>query len=73
MANGRLGIGFIGSGFNARFHIQSLIGVRDADVRGIFSPNAANAADAADLARTLNVGEAKPYSSVADMIMIEGI
>ena len=64
----RLGIGFIGSGFNARFHIQSLIGVRDADVRGIFSPNAANAADAADLARTLNVGEAKPYSSIADMV-----
>ncbi len=64
----RLGIGFIGSGFNARFHIQSLIGVRDADVRGIFSPNAANAADAADLARTLKVGEAKPYSSIADMV-----
>ena len=39
----RLGVGFIGSGFNARFHIQSFTGVRDADVRGVWSPNAKNA------------------------------
>ena len=30
----RLGIGFIGGGFITRFHIQSLIGVRDCDVIG---------------------------------------
>ena len=42
-----LGIGFIGSGFNTRFHIQGWRGVRDADVRGVWSPNARNAASAA--------------------------
>ena len=64
----RLGVGFIGSGFNARFHIQSWTGVWDADVLGVFSPNAANAEDAAALARKLNVGEAKAYSSISAMV-----
>ena len=35
----RLGIGFVGSGFITRFHIQSMVGVRGADVRGVWSPN----------------------------------
>ena len=35
----RLGVGFIGSGFNARFHMQAFRGVRDADVLGVWSPN----------------------------------
>jgi len=37
MEKKRLGIGFLGAGFISRFHIQSLIGVRDVDVTGIFS------------------------------------
>ena len=73
MTQPRLGVGFIGSGFNARFHIQSWTGVRDADVLGVFSPNSAHAEGAAALARTLNVGEAKTYSSIADMVEDPGI
>ena len=34
----RLGIGFVGSGFITRFHVQSFVGVREADVRGVWSP-----------------------------------
>jgi len=64
----RLGIGFVGSGFNARFHIQAFRGVRDADVRGIWSPNPANAKSAADLARQMGVGPAEAYPSIADMV-----
>jgi predicted dehydrogenase len=63
-----LGIGIIGSGFNARFHIQSFIGVRDADVRGVWSPNARNAAATAAMARSADVGDARPYKSIADMV-----
>ena len=33
-----LGIGIIGGGFIARFHIRSWVGVRDADILGIFDP-----------------------------------
>jgi predicted dehydrogenase len=63
-----LGIGFIGSGFNARFHIQSFTGVRDADVLGVWSPTAEHAAATAAYARKLEVGRAKAYRSIADMV-----
>jgi predicted dehydrogenase len=63
-----LGVGFIGSGFNARFHMQSWTAVRDADVLGVWSPNGERAADAARYARKLDVGRAKPYRSIADMV-----
>ena len=63
-----LGVGFIGSGFNTRFHIQGWRGVRDADVLGVWSPNGKNAASAAKLARDLGVGEAKAYRSITAMV-----
>jgi predicted dehydrogenase len=64
----RLGIGFVGSGFNTKFHIRSLTGVRDADVRGIWSPTAKNAREAVKLAHTLDVGDARAYRSIAEMV-----
>jgi predicted dehydrogenase len=63
----RLGVGFIGSGFNTRFHILGWQGVRDADVLGVWSPNGENAASAAKLARDIGVGDAKAYRNVAEM------
>ncbi len=63
-----LGVGFIGSGFNTRFHIQGWRGVRDADVLGVWSPNGRSAASAAALAREVDVGAAKPYKSIAAMV-----
>jgi predicted dehydrogenase len=68
MAERPLGVGFIGSGFNTRFHIQAWRGVRDADVRGVWSPNGANAASAAKLARDIDVGPAKAYKSITAMV-----
>jgi predicted dehydrogenase len=64
----RLGVGFIGSGFIARFHLQSWVAVRDADVLGIWSPNPRNAASAAQLARDLDIGAARPYDSITAMV-----
>ncbi len=63
-----LGVGFIGSGFNAQFHFKAWRGVRDADIRGVWSPNAKRAAAAARLARDLDVGDAKPFASIASMV-----
>ena len=64
----RLGIGMVGSGFNAKFHMQGFVGVRDADVLGVWSPNATNAATTAGIARKLGVGDAKPYPSITAMV-----
>ncbi len=68
MKKKRLGVGFIGGGFISRFHIRSWIGVRDADILGVVSRREETAEDAAALARKLNVGEAKAFRSVSDMI-----
>jgi predicted dehydrogenase len=65
---GRLGVGFIGSGFNARFHMQALQAVRDVDVRGVWSPNLEHASSAAALARHLDIGNAKAHASIRDMV-----
>jgi predicted dehydrogenase len=64
----RLGIGIVGSGFNAGFHLQAIVGVRDADVIGLWSPNQSRATATADLARRLEVGPAKVYASISDMV-----
>ena len=53
-----LGIGFVGSGFNTRFHLQAFTAVRDAEIRGIWSPNARNAEAARALLRYLTGPEA---------------
>ena len=63
-----LGIGIVGSGFNARFHIQSFIGVRDADIRGVWSPNAKHASATAEFARKSEVGEARAFGSIGEMV-----
>jgi predicted dehydrogenase len=64
----RLGVGFIGSGFMTRFHIRSWQAVRDGDVRGVWSPNAANAEAAAALARELGVGDARAFPTLEAMV-----
>lgn len=68
MSSPRLGVAFIGSGFNTRFHLQAWRGVRDADVMGIWSPNPKNAESAAKLARDIDVGPAKAYKSITAMV-----
>ena len=63
-----LGVGIVGSGFNARFHIQSFIGVRDADIRGVWSPNAKHASATAEYARKSEVGDARAFGSIGEMV-----
>ena len=64
----RLGIGIIGSGFNAKFHLQGFVAVRDADILGVWSPNAKNAEETAALARKLGVGAAKAFPTITAMV-----
>jgi predicted dehydrogenase len=64
----KLGVGFIGSGFVAKFHLQAWRGVRDADVLGVYSPNPEHAAATAALARDLRVGNAQPFNLIEEMV-----
>ena len=47
--------------------------MRDADVRGVWSPNRQHAESAAELARSLRVGEAKAFNSIEEMVADPGI
>jgi predicted dehydrogenase len=68
MARKPLGIGFVGAGFMNRFHVASLVGVRDCEVAGVFSPTRANAELLAATSRDLGVGTPKVHRSITDLI-----
>jgi len=68
MAGSKLGVGFIGSGFVTKFHLQAWRGVRDADVLGIYSPNRTHAEETAAIARELRVGNARAFNSIEEMV-----
>lgn len=68
MTKNKLGVGFIGSGFVARFHLEAWRGVRDADVLGVYSPNTTHAEATAARARELRVGDARAFKSIEEMI-----
>jgi predicted dehydrogenase len=64
----KLGVGIVGAGFNARFHIRAWTGVRDADILGIYDPDRKRAEESAALARKLRVGETRVFGSVTEMV-----
>ncbi|SED49354.1 Predicted dehydrogenase [Rhizobiales bacterium GAS188] len=64
-----LRIGFIGSGFVAKFHLQALTGVRNVVVTGVHSPTAAHREDFAAKARTLDLGQCLAYASLEAMLV----
>ena len=68
MAKDRLGVGFVGGGFVAQFHIRSWVGVRNSDVLGVVTRPVEDAGDAVALANRMGVGDAKAYDSVTDMV-----
>jgi predicted dehydrogenase len=73
MGKKRLGIGFLGGGFISRFHIQSLLGVRDVDVVGVVSKTKQSAEDTAALANELGVGPAKAFDTITEMVEDPGV
>jgi predicted dehydrogenase len=66
--NGPLRIGLLGSGFIANFHLQALLGVRDAQVSGVFSPTRANRETLANKANGMSLGPCKAYGSVEELV-----
>jgi len=71
MADGKpietLRIGMIGSGFIAKFHLRSLVGVRNVAVTGVYSTTAARREALARLANELELGPCTAFDSLAAM------
>ena len=63
-----LGIGFVGGGFITKFHIQSLLGVRNCEVMGVMSRTQSSAEESIELAKNLGVGKAKVFKNVTEMV-----
>lgn len=59
-----LRIGFVGSGFIAHFHLKALVGVRNVEVTGVYSPTEAKRQAFADAVRDLDLGPCTAYPSL---------
>ena len=66
--NRPLRIGLLGSGFIAGFHLQALLGVRDVEVAGVFSPTRANREALASTANRMGLGPCEAYGSVEGLL-----
>jgi len=71
--NGPLRIGLLGSGFIANFHLQALLGVRDVQVSGVFSPTHAHREALANTANGMDLGPCKAYGSVEELVASEEV
>lgn len=68
MTNGRLGVGFVGSGFVADFHVRGWPAIRDADITGVFGRNQATAQELAGTCRRLQVGDPQVHSDLRELV-----
>lgn len=63
-----LKVGFIGSGFIANFHLESLVAVRNVEVVGIYSPTRAKREAFAQKVKAKELGDCVAYDSIEDML-----
>src|SRR5688572_23476672 len=63
-----LRIGFIGSGFIAKFHLKSFESVRNAQITGVFSPTPAKRQALADAVNAAELGPCTAHDSLEALI-----
>jgi len=69
----KLGVGFIGSGFIARFAAQGWTTVRDADIAAIYNPHQEGAGKLAAYCEELGLGRPKTYTDLHAMLANEEV
>ncbi|THD77071.1 MAG: Gfo/Idh/MocA family oxidoreductase [Phenylobacterium sp.] len=65
---GPLRIGFVGSGFIAKFHLKAFQSVRHAQIMGVFSPTAEHRDALADAANAAELGPCKAYVTLDELL-----
>ena len=63
-----LRIGFVGSGFIARFHLKSFQNVRHAQITGVFSPTPDNRRALAEAANAAELGPCRAHDDLDSLI-----
>lgn len=69
----RLRIGFVGSGFIAHFHLKSLVGVRNADVTGVFSRSVEKRDRFAAAVADLGLGLCRTHDSLESLLRADDV
>jgi len=68
-----LRIGFVGSGFIAHFHLKSLLGVRNVEVTGVYSPTPAKRQKFADAVAELELGNCRAHDSLEALLAADDV
>lgn len=68
-----LRVGFVGAGFIAHFHLKSLLGVRNVEVTGVYSPTPAKRQKFADAVGELGLGTCTAHDSLEAMLAADNV
>lgn len=68
-----LRVGFVGTGFIAHFHLKSLVGVRNVEVTGVFSPTAEHRARFAREVEELDLGTCRVHDSLESLVTADAV
>src|SRR6516165_7026718 len=68
-----LRIGFVGSGFIAKFHLKSFESVRNAAVTGIYSPTPEHRDALASEANRLELGPCRAHASLESLLAADDV
>jgi len=69
----RLRVGLVGTGFIAAFHLRSMVGVRNVEVTGVYSRQAANRQRIGKLADSLGLGPCLAHDSLQSLFRTEDV
>jgi len=72
-ASGPLRIGFVGSGFIAHFHLRSMVGVRNVEIRGVWSPTEAHRDALAEAANARDLGPCRAHADLDALLAADDI
>jgi predicted dehydrogenase len=68
-----LRIGFVGSGFIAKFHLKSFEAVRHAQITGVYSPTAANRDALAAAANAAELGPCRAHATLESLLSADDV
>ncbi len=68
-----LRIGFVGSGFIAKFHAKSFEAVRHAQITGVFSPNPAHRRSLADAVNAAELGPCRAHDDLESLLAADDV
>ena len=69
----RLRVGFVGTGFIAAFHLRAMVGVRNVEVTGVFSRQAANRERICKMVDDLGLGSCRAYESLESLVQADDV